>query len=157
MNPADVTRVNRALNKLSKLYRAAKAHALAELDLHPGQDVLLWVLSQAEDGMTISALADRLGVESPTATRSLKRMEHTGLFRRDPVPSDRRQVRITLTPQGRALIPRIEQVWADLAGITLGPLSDEDQATVVRALEQANEELRGFVGGDHARAVLADD
>lgn len=59
------------------------------------------MLAQAEDGMTVSALADRLGVESPTATRSLKRTEPTGLFRRGPVPSDHRQVRIVLTRQGR--------------------------------------------------------
>jgi MarR family transcriptional regulator, transcriptional regulator for hemolysin len=59
---------SRALNKMSKLYRAAKARKLAALGLHPGQDILLWVLASADGGMTVSELASRLGIESPTAT-----------------------------------------------------------------------------------------
>jgi MarR family transcriptional regulator, transcriptional regulator for hemolysin len=156
MDAAEVIRVNRALNKLAKLYRAAKSHRLAELGLHPGQDVLLWVLAQAEEGMTISALAARLGVEPPTATRSLTRMEKAGLFRREPVPTDRRQVRIVLTERGGALIPEIERIWAELAEVTVGPLPAREQAEVVAALEQASDGLRRIVG-EAARSVLAEE
>ena len=153
MDAGEVTRVNRALNKMSKLYRTAKARKLAALGLHPGQDVLLWVLAGAEEGMTVSELASRLGIESPTATRSLARMEHTGLFRREPVPADRRQVRIVLTSHGRELIMAIENIWAELAAATLGPLSSRDRTLVVEALEGANDRLLGLVD----KSVLADD
>jgi DNA-binding MarR family transcriptional regulator len=149
----EVTRINRALNKMSKLYRAAKAHKLVALGLHPGQDVLLWVLASAEAGMTVSELASRLGIESPTVTRSLARMEHAGLFRREAVPADRRQVRIVMTNHGRELITAIEDIWAELAAETLGPLSSGDRAVVVEALEAANGRLLGLVD----KSVLADD
>jgi DNA-binding MarR family transcriptional regulator len=154
MDLAEVTQINRALNKMAKLYRAAKARKLAALGLHPGQDVLLWVLAQADNGMTISELAARLGVESPTATRSLARMEETGLFRREPVAGDRRQVRIVVTERGRDLILPIERVWAQLADDTLGHLPAADRRLVVEALDDANERLRRLIG-EAAQAILA--
>ncbi len=154
MDLAEVTRLNRALNKMAKLYRAAKAHGLATHGLHPGQDVLLWVLAQSEGGMTISELAARLGVESPTATRSLARMEGGGLFRREPVPGDRRQVRIVVTDRGRDLLPSIERVWAELAEETFGHLPTPDRRLVVESLENANERLRHLVG-EAAETILA--
>ncbi|GAA2589280.1 MarR family winged helix-turn-helix transcriptional regulator [Dactylosporangium fulvum] len=146
MEPSEVMRVNRALNKMSKLYRAAKARKLAALGLHPGQDVLLWLLAQERDGMTVSELAARLGVEPPTATRSLARLESGGWFRREPVPTDRRQVRIVVTAAGRELVPDIERAWAELAEYAVGGVSPEHREIAISALEQANDRLRTLVG-----------
>ena len=146
-------RVNRALNKMSKLYRAAKARKLAALGLHPGQDVLLWILAQEPDGMTVSELAARLGIESPTATRSLSRLEGGGWFRREPVPTDRRQVRIVVTDAGHKLVPDIERAWGELAEQVLGEASTQQREITLTALEQANDRLRGFVG----EGVLAEE
>ncbi|MFI6926000.1 MarR family winged helix-turn-helix transcriptional regulator [Nonomuraea spiralis] len=153
MDASEAMRVNRALNKMSKLYRAAKARKLAALGLHPGQDVLLWVLAQERDGMTVSQLAARLGIEQPTATRSLTRLESGGWFRREPVATDRRQVRVVVTDAGHKLVPEIERAWAELAEEALGEVSVEQREIVLNALEQANDTLRASVG----EAVLAEE
>lgn len=142
MDGNEARRVNRALNKMTQLYRALKTRKLAELGLHPGQDVLLWMLAQDQGGMTVSELAAKLGVESPTATRSLARIEKQGFFLREPVPADRRQVRIVITERARELIPRIEQVWAELAEETMGGLDQERREVVLAALEHATTQLR---------------
>ncbi|WP_121435971.1 MarR family winged helix-turn-helix transcriptional regulator [Actinomadura pelletieri] len=146
MDVTEAMRVNRALNKMSKLYRAAKARELAALGLHPGQDVLLWILAQEPEGMTVSELAARLGIEPPTATRSLTRLEAGGWFRRESVPTDRRRVRIVVTDAGHRLVPAIEQAWARLADQTLGPATAHERETTLTALEHANDRLRGLVG-----------
>lgn len=146
-------RVNRALNKMSKLYRAAKARKLAALGLHPGQDVLLWLLAQEREGMTVSELAARLGVEPPTATRSLGRLESGGWFRREAVATDRRQVRIVVTDAGHELVPGIERAWAELAEQAMGTASDERREIALTTIEEANDRLRGLVG----EAVLAEE
>ncbi len=146
-------RVNRALNKMGQLYRAAKARKLAALGLHPGQDVLLWLLAQRPDGMTVSELAARIGIEPPTATRSLARLEAGGWFRREPVATDRRQVRIVVTNAGRQLVPGIERAWAELAEEAVGEVSDEQREIAITVLERANDRLRGLVG----ESVLTDE
>ncbi|MQY09394.1 MarR family winged helix-turn-helix transcriptional regulator [Actinomadura macrotermitis] len=148
MDASEAMRINRALNKMSKLYREAKARKLAVLGLHPGQDVLLWLLAQEPDGMTVSQLAARLGIEPPTVTRSLARLENGGWFRREPVPGDRRQVRIVVTAAGHALLPAIERAWAELAEETLGQAGADQREITLSTLEQANDRLRGIVGDD---------
>lgn len=153
MDASEAMRVNRALNKMSKLYRAAKGRKLAALGLHPGQDVLLWLLAQERDGLTVSELAARLGVEPPTATRSLARLEAGGWFRRESVPTDRRQVRVVVTDAGRELVPGIERAWADLAEQTLGETTAAQREIALTALERANDGLRDLVG----EAVLAEE
>ncbi|TDC73075.1 MarR family winged helix-turn-helix transcriptional regulator [Streptomyces hainanensis] len=146
MEASEVRRVNRALNKMSQLYRAAKARRLAALGLHPGQDVLLWVLAQEPAGMTVSQLAAHLGIEQPTATRSLARLESGGWFRREPVPTDRRQVRVVVTEAGHRLLPDIERAWAELAELTMGAVDPARRELAITALEEANERLRELVG-----------
>ncbi|GAA4587221.1 hypothetical protein GCM10023194_35510 [Planotetraspora phitsanulokensis] len=153
MDASEAMRVNRALNKMSKLYRAAKARKLATLGLHPGQDVLLWILAQEPEGMTVSELAARLGIEPPTATRSLARLEGGGWFRREPVATDRRQVRIVVTEAGHELLPAIEGAWAELAEQAMGDATDEQRELTIIALERANDRLRGLVD----EAVLAEE
>ncbi|MGC5009544.1 MarR family winged helix-turn-helix transcriptional regulator [Streptosporangium sp. DT93] len=153
MDASEAMRANRALNKMSKLYRAVKARKLAELGLHPGQDVLLWLLAQQREGMTVSELAARIGIEPPTATRSLARLESGGWFRREAVATDRRQVRIVVTDAGHALVPGIERVWAELAEQTLGGTSGEEREIVLAALERANDRLRR----DADEAVLTEE
>lgn len=153
VDASDSMRINRALNKLSKLYRAAKARKLAALGLHPGQDVLLWLLAQQREGMTVSELAARLGIEPPTATRSLARLESGGWFRREPVAGDRRQVRIVVTEAGHKLVPDIERAWSELAEETLGDVSAREREVTISVLEKANDRLRGLVG----EAVLTEE
>ncbi|MEV4112948.1 MarR family transcriptional regulator [Nonomuraea sp. NPDC049695] len=153
MDASEVGRINRALNKMSKLYRVAKARKLAAIGLHPGQDVLLWLLTQEPEGMTVKELATRLSIEPPTATRTLARLEGGGWFRREPVPGDRRQVRILATEAGHALVPAIERAWAELAEEALGETGEEWREIALTVLEQANDRLRRIVGDD----VLAEE
>ena len=79
-------------------------------------------------------------------------MEDADLFRREPVATDRRQVRIVLTDHGRELIAGIESIWAELAEDTLGPLPPRERQLVLKSLEEANDRLLGLVD----ESVLAD-
>ena len=61
--------------------------------------LVLW----EEDGRTIGAIAQRLGLESSTVTPLVKRLEVSGMVGRERDPQDERQVRVRLTPSGLAL------------------------------------------------------
>jgi DNA-binding MarR family transcriptional regulator len=138
---ADVLATNKSLVKVAKLYRGAQADVLSRLALHPGQDVLLWMLGQESGGMTVSEIATRLGVEQPTVTRSLSRLDQGGWFVREPVPGDRRATRIQLTAKGSAVIPEIEAAWRTLAETATAGMAHDQRATLVELLEKVRGNL----------------
>ncbi|MGA8117527.1 MAG: MarR family transcriptional regulator [Actinocatenispora sp.] len=55
----------------------------------------------------IREIAEELGVNPSTGTRMCDRLVRKGLIRRSRTPSDRRAVRLTLTPAGRHLIDEV--------------------------------------------------
>ena len=59
-----------------------------------------------QDGLAVSAIADRLALESSTITPLVKRLETAGLLTRERNPKDERQVIVSLTIKGRSLNER---------------------------------------------------
>lgn len=82
---------------------------LAELGLTYPQYIALLALWE-RDGVTVSELGERLFLDSGTLTPLLKRLEASGLVARLRDADDERRVRITLTPEGRALRRRAKAV-----------------------------------------------
>jgi MarR family transcriptional regulator, organic hydroperoxide resistance regulator len=58
------------------------------------------------DGLTVGTIADQLALESSTVTPLVKRLEHASLVERRRSEIDERQVAVTLTAAGRALLVR---------------------------------------------------
>ncbi|QCI65237.1 MarR family winged helix-turn-helix transcriptional regulator [Phreatobacter stygius] len=56
-----------------------------------------------KDGLTISVIADRLGLEPSTITPAVKRLEAAGFLGRQRSVVDERQVQVHLTAKGRDL------------------------------------------------------
>ena len=87
-----------------------------------------------QDGRTIGAIADRLGLESSTITPLVKRLEIAALATRARNPNDERQVHVRLTDHGRAIRERCGCLGEELlqrSGMTveqLGKLNREVQA-----------------------------
>jgi DNA-binding MarR family transcriptional regulator len=75
---------------------------LSELGLTYPQYLVMLTLG-AKDGLTVSEIGEQLHLESNTLTPLLKRLEAMGHIRRSRDSADERQVRITLTDQGRNL------------------------------------------------------
>lgn len=98
------------LAKACKAHRGNIGGMLAEHGLHVGQEMVLVELWQ-EDGLRGGELAARLGVEPPTITKMLRRLEGCGLVRRRPDPSDARSFRVYLTAEGRALEEPVTRCW----------------------------------------------
>ncbi|MBO1081553.1 MarR family winged helix-turn-helix transcriptional regulator [Roseomonas haemaphysalidis] len=83
--------------------------------------VVLW----AADDRTVSQVGQQLLLESSTLTPLLKRLEALGHLTRTRDPRDERQVRLRLTPQGRALQLKAATIPAcvlDASGLDLAAL-----------------------------------
>jgi DNA-binding MarR family transcriptional regulator len=123
-----------------KAHRARAEAALNKLGLHTGQEMLLLQL-WLEEGIPQSQLATWMGVEPPTATKMLQRMERVGLIERRPDPEDARISRVYLTETGRALEQPVLEVWKQLEAQTVAGLSDTEQALLRRLLMQVSANL----------------
>src|SRR5438309_570018 len=56
------------------------------------------------DGLTIGMLSQRGGIDAPTVTGIVKRLEHSGLVERVHDREDRRVVKVYLTGEGRDIM-----------------------------------------------------
>ncbi|WP_323018768.1 MarR family transcriptional regulator [Castellaniella sp.] len=121
---------------MGKVYR----RHLAELGLTYPQYLVMLVLWES-DGLTVTALGDRLYLDSATLTPLLKRLQALGLLRRDRAQADQRQVLVTLTQAGRALQQRAHAVPQ---GVMCATGCTPAQAQVLKAeLEELRAHLQG--------------
>ncbi|MGW0802689.1 MarR family winged helix-turn-helix transcriptional regulator [Nonomuraea sp. NPDC002799] len=125
-----------ALIKVMKTHRNQMAAALVPLGLHVGQELLLNQLWR-QDGLTQGELITRLGVEPPTVTKTLQRLERAGLVYRAPDPDRPRVGRVHLTDAGKALREPVEEIWRRTDEELMRGFDDEERhllARLVRAI-----------------------
>ena len=87
--------------------------------------MVLW----AQDGVSVRDLGERLYLDSGTLTPLLKKMESSGLVRRERAKEDERVTRIYLTEAGRALHETCLEIPVHL-GRSLSAFSPEDAQTL---------------------------
>ncbi|WP_114972718.1 MarR family winged helix-turn-helix transcriptional regulator [Rhodoferax ferrireducens] len=117
---------------MTKLYKPL----LAELGLTYPQYLVMLVLWEQDD-VSVSALGERLFLDSGTLTPLLKRMEGAGLLLRTRSPQDERRVQICLTAAGRELKARAAKVPACVVSATHCPVPELMALTkTVQALRQ---------------------
>jgi DNA-binding MarR family transcriptional regulator len=124
------------------VFASARVLRSAEVDLikHAGfpltwLDVLAQLYDAPDDGLRMQELEERALFTRSGLTRLVDRIEAAGLVRREPVPGDRRGVRVVLTPEGRrrhdaAFIDHWRFVEREFGG----RLSPEQQKAVADAL-----------------------
>jgi DNA-binding MarR family transcriptional regulator len=95
---------------------------------------LLDVLAGATEPLSVSELAERVGVDQPRASRLVQQGVDHGLLRREADPSDARRTLIALTEVGRALVDRFRGHRRDQIGQALSALTPAEQAELARLL-----------------------
>ena len=86
------------------------------------------------DAALTTVLARRLQVAVPTMTRMLDGLAERSLIERQPDPSSRRQIRIVLTDDGKALLVRYEAIISARLRRLLGQLGADQQHRLQLAL-----------------------
>ena len=129
-----------SLLAFARVMRARQAALLAAHGLHPGQDALLMLLWQ-HPGLRQTDLAEALGVEPPTITRMIRRLERGGLVERRRDPDDGRTLRIHPTPRARLLEAMVRRTWSDLDGELIASLGAADAERFRRLAQVASRAL----------------
>src|SRR6201996_1246878 len=105
-------------------------------------DIQLAALAALErhESMTPGELADHEKVQPPSMTRVIAVLEERGLVLRAPHATDRRQVVLTVTPEGRNLVQRVRLRRNAWLARRLQELT-EDERAVLRAAAPVIEKL----------------
>jgi DNA-binding MarR family transcriptional regulator len=114
-----------AVYSAAHAFNRAYKPMLDRLGLTYPQYLVMLVLWE-RDGQTVGQIGERLQLDSSTLTPLLKRLEAAGHLRRNRDPEDERQVRIQLTPSGRALRQRAARIPAAM-GEAIGRPTPEIQ------------------------------
>src|SRR5689334_13536219 len=85
--------------------------------------------------MTPRELSDAERVQPPTMTKVLAKLEERGLIQRAPHPTDGRQVLLSATDEGRAVLLEQRRAKAEWLTRRLAKLTPEDRDTLARAAE----------------------
>ena len=89
---------------------------------------LMWL---TEGPLSLSGLAEGIGVDAPYATLIVDSLEQRGLVERQPDPADRRRKLVTLTPAGEDAVAQVLRIrrepppgFAGLSAAELGTLEE---------------------------------
>ena len=121
------------LAKVCRAHRGNVGELLSEVGLHVGQEMVLIELWE-NDGLRGGELAERLGVEPPTVTKMLRRLEKCGLVERRQDPNDARSFRVYLTDEGRSLEEPVARCWEKVEEKTFAGMSVGERRNFHRLL-----------------------
>lgn len=123
------------IKKSSQLFiRLANKH-LKKLGIPHAYTLFLLQLWE-EDGQTQAVLHKKIGIEQPTAVRTLDRMERDAFITRARDSSDRREVRIFLTKKAKDLQTKAILCATDINNLALESFSANDKKTLNKLLRQ---------------------
>lgn len=110
--------------------------ALSEFDLSESRFILLMFLYRAEDGLTVSDLAQKLGVTKATTSKLLRAMTTAELVEKRPDAQDKRAVKIHLTAAGTKRLTAFLPVNFQTVNRLLGNLSESEQQELEQLLNK---------------------
>src|SRR6185437_3075466 len=111
--------------------------------------------------MTPGELADHEKVQPPSMTRVIAVLEERNLVLRSPHPTDRRQVILTVTEEGRGVVQRVRRRKDAWLARRLAELTDAERATlraavpILEKLSQSSLSPAGAAGLAAAAAAAA--
>ena len=96
----------------------------------------LETLQEKHERVKISDLGERLNLQRPGVTRTVKEMEKKGYLEKQTSMEDARVTYLAITPAGKALSEQFnEKVFESLLE-SLSDISDEDAETLIRTTEK---------------------
>src|SRR5262245_27084738 len=120
----------------SKVISAAVAHSLAAVEDRvsvPGLRVLVMV--RANGSLNLSAVAESLGVNASSASRTCDRLVGAGLLNRRDAPHDRRHVELTLTRRGTRFVDDVMAERLVILTKVVDAMPADERETLIRSLD----------------------
>ena len=122
------------LTNLTTHYNAIFRQYSSRLSLTAPQAFHL--LSIPVDGISMSGLANKLGLDTSTLTRNIQKLEKLDLVRRKQDRNDKRILVVYLTDKGREKVEKIEESLLNLNFSMMRYIDLDDQENIPEMLER---------------------
>jgi DNA-binding MarR family transcriptional regulator len=99
------------------------------------------VLLNAEGPQTQSSVSRRTRIDKATMVRIIDELEARNLCVRRPNPGDARSFRVSITPKGRRLVAKAEQIGDETSEIVFGILSPAERALFHELIQRVADNL----------------
>ena len=99
------------LSDISLNYFSLVRKLASKFDLTLSQTLVLLYIPF--DGITVSDLSDKLGIDISTMTRNIQRIEKKGLINRAPNLSDKRSINLQLSNRGKQISQLLNEQISD--------------------------------------------
>ena len=134
LDTALVTAMDRTISRYQRSLRLAIEQAEGPERLTMPQ--LRCLQAFGADGAALTThLARRMKVAVPTMTSMIDGLAERGLVTRHPDPADRRQVRIIMTDEGRAVLDRYQAIMHARLRTLIGPLNAWQKKRLLAAIQ----------------------
>jgi DNA-binding MarR family transcriptional regulator/GNAT superfamily N-acetyltransferase len=104
------SRLKRLSDRFAK--DATTFYRLNNLDFEPRWFPTFFALTQSDTPLSIMDLAEQTGLTHPAILQFVKEMEAKGLITTDKSGKDARKRMVSLSEQSKAMLPRLQMVWA---------------------------------------------
>ena len=123
-----------SVSRLARRFRAQRTTSgMTEAVLSETQLAALSAL-EGHQAMTPGELAEHEKVQPPSMTRVIAVLEERNLVLRSPHPTDRRQVILTVTEEGRTVVQRVRRRKDAWLARRLAELTAQERATLRAAV-----------------------
>ena len=93
--------------------------------------------------MSLNALADNLGLDKSTISRSADKLVNDGIMLRDADPEDRRYLSLVLSEKGQDVFQELEKRMVEYFTEVIAGIPDDKQEQVLDSLEILAQALKG--------------
>ena len=115
-------------------YNALIRSAASQLDLTVSQAFQL--ISIPTDGIPMSKLAHKLGLDASTLTRNIQKLENLGLVKRNHDSFDKRIQKTLLTKRGVEITEDIEEILLQMSNSIIEQIDLDTQENMSELLEK---------------------
>ncbi len=128
------------LGTTARLVRTSLAERLFEHRFYAGQDQIMLALGQAGT-MTPGQLASLIGVQPPTVSKTINRLQEQGFVERNASGADARRSEISLTDAGEKALVAIEKAVGRTEKQALSGLTKKDKRKLKKLLARVETNL----------------
>jgi DNA-binding MarR family transcriptional regulator len=139
-----IAAIEAALHSLARRLKQARLHEYMTRQAGDGVDqpglAILYVL-HGEDGVRITDVATRLGIDAPAVTRKAQQLERSGLVGRTRDTADARASRLQLTEQGGRVLRQFLFARHEWLSTLLADWSAEERRDFARLIGRLSDSV----------------